>query len=98
MPARGEDRFGARFLGKIRGGAESFSTVRVEPSELPSLLLPTENASEYTTRLAAGPRLPRYADPYRALIRSTLQRCGAAPHPPVRRAHRPHPGLHGRPG
>jgi hypothetical protein len=36
------------FWEKSARGSESFTSVRVEPGELPSLILPAESAGEYT--------------------------------------------------
>src|SRR5690348_16453818 len=55
-------------------------------------------SDDYTSRLATNPRLlPHPARPL-AVGRTALQRCRAAPHPPVRRAHRADPSVHRRPG
>src|SRR6516165_12469150 len=52
-----------------------------------------EVIGEYISRLAPNPELLRHADDHRALTRPALQRRRAAPHPPVRSAYQPDPGL-----
>jgi len=47
---------------KSARGSESFTSVRVEPGELPSFFPPTESAREYTSCLAASPGFLRDTD------------------------------------
>jgi len=53
---------------------------------------PAKADYEYTTRLAPSPRFLRHAGRDRAVAGPTLPRRRAAPHRPVRPAHRDHPG------
>src|SRR5262245_41054249 len=52
-----------------------------------------EIVAEYTSRLAPNPRFLRQGARQRAVGRPALPRRRAAPPPPVRGTHRPHPGL-----
>src|SRR5215831_5701796 len=47
-----------------------------------------EVINEYTSRLAPNPELLGHADGHRALTRPALRRRRAAPHSPIRPAHR----------